>query len=177
MLGEHNRENAALAFETLKVCGVTDERARSALAQFEGVPGRLERIAEKNKRVFYNDTTATTPQAATAALKALSGSEVVVIIGGSDKGLDFSPFLEALRQVHACLVLPGTGSDRIMFESSEEVRGKMIEVQTMQNAVEKAYSLSKEGGAVLLSPGCASFGLFKNEFERGDAFVSVVHTL
>lgn len=177
MLGEHNRQNAALAFETLKACGVESERAQRAVAQFKGVPGRLEKIAEKNTRVFYNDTTATTPEAATAALQALSGKEVLIIMGGSDKGLDFSPFLEALRHVRTCLLLPGTGSERIMLESSEDIRNKTIEVPTMKDAVAKAYSLSKEGEVVVLSPGCASFGLFKNEFERGDEFVSAVHAL
>lgn len=177
MLGEHNRQNAALAFEALRACGVEDQRAYRAVANFKGVPGRLEKIAEKNTRVFYNDTTATTPEAAASALRALSGKEVVIIMGGSDKGLDFSPFLESLRHVQACLLLPGTGSDRIVLESSEEIRKKMTLIPTMKDAVEKAFALSKESGIILLSPGCASFGLFKNEFERGDQFVSAVHTL
>ncbi|MEX0933157.1 MAG: cyanophycin synthetase, partial [Candidatus Paceibacterota bacterium] len=166
-----------LGFETLRACGVSRERARRAVTHFKGVPGRLEKIAEKNKRTFYNDTTATTPEAATAALQALLDKEIVIIMGGSDKGLDFSPFLRELERAQACVLLPGTGSDRIIVESTEEVKRKIMLAPTMKDAVERAYTLSREGGVVLLSPGCASFGLFKNEFERGDEFVSAVHAL
>jgi len=177
--GEHNRLNAALALEAICATGADEETAREHIARFGGVPGRLERIAEKNGKMFFNDTTATTPQAATAAIRALSTYGITLIAGGSDKGLDFKVFIELLTgpSVTHLILLPGTGTDRILEEGGEAIKNKAVHTASMEEAVRKADELTKAGGAVLLSPGCASFGLFENEFDRGDQFVGHVAKL
>jgi UDP-N-acetylmuramoylalanine--D-glutamate ligase len=177
MPGEHNRLNAALALEVLRVCGIDDEQALKLISDFRGVPGRLEKIREIGGRVFYNDTTATTPEAATAAIEALSDKEITLIAGGSDKGLDFTPFIGALSNVTHLVLLPGAGTDRLIQEGGDGIRERAIYVSTMAEAVHEAFSLSDSGGLIVLSPGCASFGLFKNEFDRGDQFVEAVNNL
>jgi UDP-N-acetylmuramoylalanine--D-glutamate ligase len=174
--GEHNRLNAALALEAMRAVGVDEAPAHEHLSRFGGVPGRLERIAEKNGKIFFNDTTATTPQAAEAALRALSEYDITLIAGGSDKGLDFKPFIELLAGsgVTHLILLPGTGTDRLIQEGGEQLKNKAVRAASVEEAVRKADDLTKAGGVVLLSPGCASFGLFENEFDRGDQFVREV---
>jgi len=175
--GEHNRYNAELARGALRFCGVDDVFIHDYLSEFKGVPGRLEKIAEKKGKVFYNDTTATTPEAATAAINALNESVITLIAGGSDKGLDFSKFIEVLEKIKTIILLPGEGTKRLLNESNGTLSDKVILVRTMKEAVSKADSLSQAGEIVLLSPGCASFGLFINEFDRGDQFVRAVQEL
>jgi UDP-N-acetylmuramoylalanine--D-glutamate ligase len=177
MPGEHNRLNASLALEVLKVFGVDEENALRYISEFRGVPGRLEIIAEKKGKVFYNDTTATTPEAAVAAIQALSDKDITLIAGGSDKGLDFTPLVKALSKVTHLILLPGTGTERIVQESGENIKKKITHVSTMAEAVESAFVLSEPNSIIVLSPACASFGLFKNEFDRGDQFVSAIDNL
>ncbi|MEX0909982.1 MAG: UDP-N-acetylmuramoyl-L-alanine--D-glutamate ligase [Candidatus Paceibacterota bacterium] len=177
MPGEHNRLNANLALETLKVCGIDEEEALSLIAGFRGVPGRLEKVAEKEGRVFYNDTTATTPEAATVAIEALADKDIILIAGGSDKGLDFSPLIKAFSKVQRIILLPGAGTDRMVKESGESVLEKVTYAPTMSEAVSEAYSCSGQSDIILLSPGCASFGLFENEFDRGDQFIAAIEKI
>lgn len=181
LIGEHNHENAALAAEAARQCGVQDEIIRSAAESYRGVPGRLEYIRELKGISFYNDTTATTPDAARAALSAL-GSEknIILIMGGSDKELDMSGFFAALPA--ACkraVILPGTGTQKNR-EAIEALEGEgvvLASASSMDEAVGSAYEGARAGDIVLLSPGFASFGLFKNEFDRGDQFVRAVESL
>jgi UDP-N-acetylmuramoylalanine--D-glutamate ligase len=183
VLGDHNRHNAALAMEASEVLGIEGKVIKKALESFQGVEGRLELVRELKGVKIYNDTTATTPDATLAALKALGDGKpgIILIIGGSDKGLDFTELLEALRGFcKTVITIPGTGTEKLTY-NLEPVAYKLEQAHTLEEAVNKAVSLSEAGDAILFSPAFASFGLppggFKNEFDRGDQFNRVVQSL
>jgi len=172
MPGEHNRLNAALAYEALKAVSLTDEEIFSSLVTFPGVPGRLQFLAEHNEIKIINDNNATTPQATMAGLKAVGNPEaknVILIAGGAYKDIDPQPLLELIpdycKQV---ILLPGTGTDMIKDQLEAEV------VETMEGAVQAALAHGQSGDILLFSPGFASFGLFQNEYQRNDAFLAAL---
>jgi UDP-N-acetylmuramoylalanine--D-glutamate ligase len=174
--GEHNRYNAALAVEAARALDIPDEAIREALATFTGVPGRLERIATVDGVDYYNDTTATTPEATLAGLTALSAKydgRVLAIMGGADKNLDFDTLIAAIPSLTKRVeLLAGTGTDRI--------RDRLPEAEVFDNlaaAVGNARRHAQPGDAIVLSPAFASFGMFQNEFDRGDQFNSLVAAL
>jgi UDP-N-acetylmuramoylalanine--D-glutamate ligase len=174
--GEHNRYDAALAVEAARAMDIDDETIRSALEDFRGVPGRLELVREFDGIAYYNDTTATTPEAAVVALQALAEQfpgRIVLISGGSDKGLDMSAYVEAVRaQAKHVVFLAGTGTDRVRSAFPDAVICDSL-AEALSHAREQAVS----GDAVLLCPGFASFGMFTNEFDRGDQFNALVRAL
>lgn len=170
--GTHNRYNAALALAAARAFGIDDAESRSALESFKGVPGRLELVVEKGGVQFFNDTTATTPDATIAALSALNPARTVLIMGGADKGLDMEKLLVILPFVKQVVLLAGTGT--------EKIRGRVPEAPVYEDlaaAVAAAQSAAEQGDAVLLSPAFASFGMFKNEYDRGDQFNTLAHSL
>lgn len=171
--GSHNRYDAALALAVARTLAVPDEVSRVALHSFTGVPGRLEFIREKNGVKIYNDTTATTPEATIAALVALPANHTILIMGGADKELDMSALLPLLQEsTKRTILLPGTGTERI--------RGDIPDApvyDTLNAALEDALVHAEPGDAVLLSPAFASFGMFKNEYDRGDQFTALVQAL
>lgn len=173
--GQHNLLNAACARAAALALGVPEATIRAALASFAGVPGRLEFVREVNGVKYYNDTTATTPEATIAALRALSegGRQVVLIMGGSDKGLSMHELLEELsRRAKRTILLAGTGTERMLpFMKDPSIYGDL------KTAVEEAARYAAPGDAVVLSPAFASFGMFTNEYDRGDRYVEVVRTL
>ena len=173
--GVHNRYNAALALEAARTLGVSDEASCRALSSFTGVPGRLELIAEKNGIKVYNDTTSTTPEATLAALAALndgSTKSIILIMGGTDKGLDMNTLLAKLAEVKRVILLTGTGTDRVL----EFLPGASV-FDDLSKAVGEAYAAAEPGDTVLFSPAFTSFGMFKNEFDRGDQFNAIVKAL
>jgi len=170
MPGEHNRLNAALAYETLKALSLEDEEIFHGLATFTGVPGRLEYLGERDGVKIYNDNNATTPQATLAGLRAVGNVDdknVILIAGGAYKDIDPASLLEAIpsycKQV---VLLPGTGTDRIAPALPEATV-----VMSMTEAVATGLAAGEPGDVLLFSPGFASFGLFKNEYERNDEFM------
>ncbi len=167
--GGHNRYDAALALAVARALGVDDEVSRAALESFAGVPGRLELVAEVDGVKAYNDTTATTPEATLAALAALDPAHTVLIMGGADKGLDMDELLAKLPEVKRVVLLAGTGTERIRGE----LPGAPV-LDSLARAVAEAFAHAEKGDAVLLSPAFASFGMFKNEFDRGDQFNALV---
>jgi len=125
MPGEHNRLNAALAYEALKAVGMEDEEIFEGLATFPGVPGRLEYLGEKDGVKIYNDNNATTPTATRAGILAVSGAHdgegknVILIMGGAGKELDMAPLIETIpNHCKSVVMLPGTGTD--VFKKSIE---------------------------------------------------------
>jgi len=168
--GVHNRYNAALALAAARAYGIDDAVSRRALEAFKGVTGRLELIAEKSGVQVYNDTTATTPEATLAALDALGTERTVLIMGGADKDLDMHKLLVKLPELKKVLLLAGTGTDRI----KSEVANGMI-YHTIQDAVTVAFEVAESGDTILFSPAFASFGMFTNEYDRGDQFVTLIN--
>lgn len=174
--GEHNRYAAALARRAVQAFEISDDVVRGALEKFGGVPGRLEFVATVDGVDYYNDTTATTPDATLAGITALSqkyNRNVLLILGGADKGIDMNALLEALPEnTKRVELLAGTGTDRIASELPDS------EVfDTIVAAVGNARRHAQPGDAILLSPAFASFGMFKNEYDRGDQFNTLVKEL
>ena len=173
--GIHNRYNAALALVAARTFGIPDEISRHALELFAGVPGRLELIAEKNGVKVYNDTTATTPEATLAALSALNDGHtksIILIMGGADKGLDMNALLAKLVEVKRTILLAGTGTSRVLaFIPNASV------FDNLAQAVHEAFTSAEPGDIILFSPAFASFGMFKNEYDRGDQFTAIVQSL
>ncbi|MBX2866338.1 UDP-N-acetylmuramoyl-L-alanine--D-glutamate ligase [Candidatus Kaiserbacteria bacterium] len=173
MPGEHNRLNAALAYQALKATSLSDEEIFEGLASFPGVPGRLQFLREIDGVRIYNDNNATTPAATLAALRALGeGKNIILVMGGADKDV---PREELVAEIDTyakrVLFIPGTGTDLI----SKEIEG--VHAQNLKDALSQAREVAQEGDVILFSPGFASFGAYANEYERGDEFVSLVNSL
>ena len=174
--GEHNRANAACALAAARAIKIPEAAIREALENFAGVQGRLELVGKVNGVQYYNDTTATTPEATVAALSALDPlgkQNVVLIIGGADKRLDMGALREAVH-AHAkeVLLIAGTGTDRLCAEASD----KQV-YDSLPEAVAAAKAAATAGDTVLFSPAFASFGMFDNEYDRGEQFVKLVKSL
>ncbi|HEY5164888.1 MAG TPA: UDP-N-acetylmuramoyl-L-alanine--D-glutamate ligase [Acidimicrobiia bacterium] len=174
--GAHNRRNALAAAGAALAVGVTADEVRRGVARFDGVPHRLEPVATIAGVDFVNDTTATTPEDAEAALRAFPGRPVVAIAGGFDKGLDLDALVAALNdQAVATVLLAGSATPGLQDRLARDTTAGPFD--SMRDAVQAAVSLAPDGAVVLLSPGCASFGLFVDEFDRGDQFRDAVHAL
>ncbi len=170
--GLHNRYDAALALVAARALDVPDDVSRRALAAFAGVPGRLELLREVNGVKIYNDTTATTPEATLAALAALDPAHTVLIAGGTDKGLDMNELLLKLGEVKRVILLAGTGTSRVL-----EFLPNASVFDDLEKAVREAFAATEPGDTLLFSPAFTSFGMFKNEFDRGDQFTAIVKAL
>ncbi|MEX0917361.1 MAG: UDP-N-acetylmuramoyl-L-alanine--D-glutamate ligase [Candidatus Paceibacterota bacterium] len=172
--GEHNRYNAGLVEVGAKELDIDEETIRKVLSEFKGVPGRLELVCNISGVKYYNDTTSTTPISTLAGLKALRGEGgIILIMGGADKELDMSELIKELPSyTKHVILLDGTGTEKVKDKITHELVAK-----SMEEAVLKAQSLAKEGNVVLMSPAFASFGMFKNEFDRGDQFTEAVYDL
>lgn len=183
--GEHNRYNAALAMEAARALDIDDETIQEALASFTGVAGRLELVRVVDDVSYYNDTTATTPEATLAGLQALTEARraagthgsTILIMGGADKGLQFDALLHDLPQlVGRVELLAGTGTTRIL----PALQAHFPEAETFENlvaAVGNARRHAQPGDTIVLSPAFASFGMFENEFDRGDQFNALIASL
>ncbi len=175
MPGEHNRLNAALAYEALRAVGLSEAEILNGLASFPGVPGRLEYLGSLNGVRVYNDNNATTPEATLVGVEAvLPLGPVVLIAGGADKALSFEGLVEAIRQTKRTIFLPGTGTERLLKELPDELRSRVEVVDGLAPSFAATRAAATAGDVILFSPGFASFGLFKNEYDRNDQFVALV---
>ena len=166
--GTHHLLNAGLAKAAALAYGVEESVIDSALQAFAGVEGRMQRVGIWQGRTIYNDNNATTQEATLAALAAFPPQSIVLIFGGADKGLPIDALVDhiATHNIRAVL-LKGTGSDRVLKTLPHlPVAGSMPE------AVQMVKNLSRDGDTILLSPAFASFGLFRNEYERNDQFMA-----
>jgi UDP-N-acetylmuramoylalanine--D-glutamate ligase len=176
--GSHNLANANCAAALARSSGIAEEAIAEAIRGFAGVPYRQEVVRVHRGVRYINDTAATTPDATVAALSSVSGP-IVLLLGGADKGLDFTGLVASLAdprsRVTDIVLLEGSATDRLVASVGEGlVRGRH---RSFPDAVTQASQLAGGGAAVLLSPGCASFGMFVNEFDRGDQFNALVHAL
>jgi len=180
ILGVHNRENIALAMRACQALGIDEKAIKCGVENFTGVPGRLEFVCEVRGVKYYNDTTATTPDGNRAALAALSRKKrnIALIAGGNDKELIFDEMARNINQtVKALALIKGTATDKILKLLPPKKNYPMIVVTNMKDAVRFAQMHAKRGDTVLLSPGAASFGIFKNEYDRGDQFMKLVKVI
>jgi UDP-N-acetylmuramoylalanine--D-glutamate ligase len=175
MPGEHNRLNAALAYKALEALGLSEEEIFAGLASFPGVEGRLQYLGEINGVKIYNDNNATTPQAVIMGMKAVGNVDdknVIWLGGGAKKDLSLDE-LQAVVPVYCkkAVLLEGTGTDLMKDLIDCEVVGSVAA------GVKAGLAAGQPGDVLLFSPGFASFGMFKNEYERNDLFLSVIQSL
>jgi UDP-N-acetylmuramoylalanine--D-glutamate ligase len=174
--GAHQRKNLLAAALALRILGVNAAWIRKTMSNFPGVEHRLEFFAESGDVRWYNDSAATIPQAVGAALRSFE-RPVVLITGGTDKNLDFEPLREDIRRARVILLLAGTGTDKLRSLLDEEKIAYLGPYADLGTAVEEAARASRPGDAVILSPGCTSFGMFLHEFDRGAKFKEIVRAL
>ncbi len=170
--GDHTKRNmlagALLAIEM----GSPLSDVRAVLRSFQGLPDRLEMIHTLEGRTFVNDTTATTPEAVIAALRSFADRMVVLITGGTDKRLEYASLaseIRSARNLRAVFFLAGSATDKLRHNLGSD-RKERSEVRSMTDAVQFAWDASQSGDVILLSPGAASFELFRDEFDRGQQF-------
>ncbi len=178
--GRHNHENVLAATAAACLYGAAPPAIAAALADFGGLADRLEVVRVLDDVTYVNDTTSTAPASTVAALQALAGP-IVLIAGGADKKLDYGPLAAAVAAsaTHAVLLLEGTASDKLEQALHDAGAGRRIagRFDDLGAAVRQARALARPGDTVLLSPGCASFGMFRHEFERGERFREIVISL
>jgi UDP-N-acetylmuramoylalanine--D-glutamate ligase len=176
--GEHNHANAIAAIAAARLRGAPPAAIQQGLDRFAGIRDRMERVATANGVTFVNDTTATAPIAAAAALDALAGERVHLLCGGADKRLDPTPLVEAItRQRPRVYLFDGTATPALAARLTAAGIDAAGPFHSMDEAVAAAVANAKAGDLVLLSPGCASFGLFRDEFDRGERFRRLARAL
>jgi UDP-N-acetylmuramoylalanine--D-glutamate ligase len=178
--GRHNLENALTASALALVSGATIGKVADALSDFRGIEHRQEFVREIDGVSYINDTTATAPAAAVAAIETYAPKGIVLIAGGADKSLDFVEMaLAVAAKVRQLVLLEGTATDKLVRAVRDAGASGIIAGRfgDLRSAVARARSVARPGEVVLLSPGCASFGIFANEFERGMQFKEIVGRL
>jgi UDP-N-acetylmuramoylalanine--D-glutamate ligase len=170
--GSHNKQNLILAGLALAELGVPLPFITANLEQFPGIEHRLECCLEHNGTRYYNDSAATIPEAAASALSALPGS--ILIAGGTDKDLDFAPLAAACNKARAVILLAGSGTDKLIPLLNQNGIAYRGPFGNLDDAVKTAVAAATPGVPVLFSPGCTSFGMFENEFDRGRQFKAAI---
>jgi len=180
--GAHNRLNLLIAAAALCLAGEPAEKVGPALAKFAGIGHRLEKVREWEGIRFYNDSAATIPDAVAAALESFD-DPVFLITGGTDKNLDFSPLEGAASRPAEIFLLAGTAEEKYRALLKKAGRDPGPALDSLAKAFGEAVRAARlsagkgEKPVVLLSPGCASFGMFLNEFDRGRQFRDLVKEL
>jgi UDP-N-acetylmuramoylalanine--D-glutamate ligase len=176
--GRHNVANALAAAIVGDAFDIPAEGIGSALREFEGVPRRLEPIAEKDGVLWVNDSAATTPAATMSALASYE-RPAVAILGGVSKGADFGELARVLAHRARGAVLIGKAADEIASAIATADTKGAVEVRsakTLEDAVAAARAMARPGDVVLLSPACASFDMFSSADERGEKFTAIVRS-
>ena len=175
LLGKHNMINIMAAVKASLKVGIVWENISQALKTFENAPPRLEFIGEIQKIKFYNDSKATNVDAVWYAIESFDGP-IILIMGGTDKGNDYSKIDDLVASKVKSIVALGIDNTKIESHFKQFITD-ITSTDSIFNATEIAYSKAKEGDVVLLSPACASFDLFKNYEERGNRFKEAFHAL
>ena len=169
--GRHNIYNVLAAAAAAEAMGVESESITEGIHRFHGLPHRLEYIPAGGSIRFINDSAATTPDAAVEGILSINGP-LILIAGGADKGLELTSLADTInRRVGQLVLLEGSGTQRLLAEG---VSVPHATFNSLSEAVEYAQKRTVSSATVLLSPGFASFGMFKNEFDRGDQFRELI---
>jgi UDP-N-acetylmuramoylalanine--D-glutamate ligase len=170
--GRHNVTNVAAAWAAVRAVGGDPSKFPEAIATFDGLAHRTAFVAEIDGVRYYDDSKGTNVGAAVTALLGLAEEKAVLVAGGRDKGGSYLPLVDALRRKGRGVVLIGEAAERI----AESIAGVVptVRASSIDDAVAQAASLAKPGDAVLLSPACSSFDMFRSYAERGDAFAAAV---
>lgn len=173
--GKHNAKNAMAAATVAQLLRIRKETIRESLESFQGVEHRLEKVLKINNVQYINDSKATNVNATYYALESME-AETVWIVGGVDKGNEYSELTQLVNEKVKAIICLGIDNSRIIAAFGNCV-DTIVESQSMDEAVRMAYRLAERGDAVLLSPACASFDLFKNYEDRGRQFKDAVRNL
>jgi UDP-N-acetylmuramoylalanine--D-glutamate ligase len=181
--GAHNLENILLATTAARLLDIPSETIARVVHEFRGVAHRLQEIAVINGVHYINDTTSTTPVAGEAALRAFDGP-IVLVAGGNTKHLPLGGWPAAIvERCRDLILLKGSGTDELLPALDEEVRRQGLVsplrgvFDSFPAAMDAAVALARPGDTLLFSPGFTSFGMFLNEFDRGEKFVVYVRRL
>ncbi len=175
--GKMIKTNILAAAAIASVLKIPSSIVKKAIKTFHGLPNRLEFIGEKNGIRYYNDSASTVPQSTILALNSFnSRKNIILISGGADKKLDFLKMAKKIKEkCKAVILLPGTATRKIHRQLlMSGYNSPIIFAKTMKQAVRLATAEAQQGDIVLLSPGCASFGLFKNAYDRANQFIQCV---
>lgn len=177
--GRHNLSNILAAIGVAEALGIEMDLVKKTIIEFKGLPHRLEFVRELNGVQYYNDTSATSPEGAISGINSFA-EPIILIAGGSDKKLDMAEFARTISEkIKGVIFIKGEGTDKIISALQKIIPDaeKFKIVESMDKAVELAKNSAEKGDVVLLSPGTASFGLFVNEFDRGNKFKEAVKGL
>lgn len=173
--GLHNATNALAALALCRALGVAMDPLLGALREFRGLPHRMEKVAAFNGVTFYDDSKSTNVGSTVAALSGMK-QNAILIAGGEGKGQDFSHLREAVSQGARAVVLIGRDAG-IIANEIKDTGVPMYFAVTMEEAMQKSFLLAQPGDAVLLSPACASFDMFRNYIHRAEVFVAAVRDI
>ena len=173
--GKHNVKNALAATSVAQLLKIRNATIRESLADFQGVEHRLEKVLKIQNVQYINDSKATNVNATFYALDSMT-SPTVWIVGGVDKGNDYSELMELVNKNVKSIICLGVDNKKII-EAFGSVVDELVEVTSMTDAVRQAYKMAEKGDTVLLSPACASFDLFENYEDRGRQFKQAVQNL
>jgi UDP-N-acetylmuramoylalanine--D-glutamate ligase len=173
--GTHNYANAAAALAAARALGVDAAAGRAGLTRFVPLGHRMAFVRDLERIRYYDDSKATNVGAAVTALSGITEPRAVLIAGGRDKLGAYEPLVAALTAKGRAVVVIGEAADRIAMAIGETL--PVARAATMEEAVLQARSLAEPGDAVLLSPACASFDMFKSYADRGDRFAAAVRSL
>lgn len=175
LTGTHNLYNSLASGIASKIVDIHDERIRASLSDFTGVEHRLEKVARVRGVDYINDSKATNVNSCWYALQSMT-TKLVLILGGTDKGNDYSEIEELVKKKVRALIFLGADNEKLHRFFDGKV-ARIEDARSMEEAVAKAYKLAVKGDTVLLSPCCASFDLFKSYEDRGDQFKTCVRNL
>ena len=178
LIGEHNQLNIQVAAAIAYAYKINGEDFKQAIASFQPLPHRLEYVGTFRGIKFYNDSIATAQEAVINAIKAL-GDVDTIILGGMDRGLDYHPLVDFIREtnIRNVILLPATDERFQQTFDEREYSQKLIHAKNMREAVEQAYAITATDKSCLLSPAAASYGFYKNFEERGEDFKNLVSML
>ncbi len=178
--GRHNQANAQAAWAVARQLGIDRTTAQEQLGRFEGLPHRLQPVHQSRGVRWFNDSKCTTPEGVQVALEAFEARKVLLIVGGYDKKVSFASLGRILAGRAKAVIALGETSQAILsaVEAARDSGLPLCEtVQDLSHAVALCAELSQSGDAVLLSPGCASYDMFDNYQQRGQAFIRLVRVL
>ena len=176
LLGIHNYENVMAAVAMAIAYGVPLDTIQTVVKNFKAVAHRIEYVAEKNQVVYYNDSKGTNPDAAIKGIKAMN-RPTILIGGGYDKDSSYDEWIAAFDGKVKKLVLIGATKEKIKDAAQKQGFHEVVLADSLEEAVKLSVHFAEPGDAVLLSPACASWGMFKNFEERGDKFKELVNQL
>jgi len=174
LMGIHNIENMMAATLTARLCGCPGDLVQKTLETFNGLPHRLEFVREVKGVRYFNDSKGTNVGAVVKSLQTFSGP-VILIAGGKDKGGDYAPLKEPIRERVKDLILIGQARERMASKLGDTAPITLAD--SLEEAVRKAHALARPGDTVLLSPACSSFDMFRDYVERGDLFKALMKGL